>query len=239
MKRLVLLIGLFVVGQSFVSTAKGAGDITSMAEELSIAQTVNSGAEAATPNLGMVKEANVATPDEKAANLSTLPTNVVEANAGDVNTTGVDDVNATKEPNTEDLEARISEDLEKAFESVKQDGQKERGEWLRFEPRERIGLAKTVQNQTMDELKVLREIAAEEKADKTIKAIDMLIADRKERYEKVISRMELEEEKIRRREQLREERSRDRGEPRRNERLQRSREIPPKRETTGPNVGNY
>jgi hypothetical protein len=233
---LVLLIGLFVAGQSFVSTAKGAVDIASTAEELRIAETVKSGEEAATPKVkaGKVKDANVTGAGEKAAKIGSSSEGVGEANMGDVNMPGAD-VNVAREPNEENLKAGMSEDLEKAFAEVKRGGQKEGREWMRFDAEQRMGLAKAIQSQVLDELNVLRGIAVEEKAIKTTAAIDILIADRKERYEKVLNRMESEDEKARRQKQLRDERGRDK-EPRRNERPVRSKELPPKRETgTGTN----
>jgi len=101
-------------------------------------------------------------------------------------------------------------DIEKAFEDVKQSGQKEGREWLRFKDKERISLARAIQGQVLDELNVLREIAVEEDAVKTTAAIDMLIADRQERYEKVLTRIETEDEKMRRREEMRSKRVRER-----------------------------
>lgn len=244
---LVLSIGLFVAGQSFVSTAKGAVDIASTAEELRIAETVKSGEEAATPKVkaGKVKDANVTGAGEEAAKIGSSSEGVGEANMGagstsspqDVNTTAAD-VNVVREPNEENLKAGMSEDLENAFAEVKRGGQREGREWLKFKAEQRMGLAKAIQSQVLDELNVLRGIAVEGNAIKTTAAIDILIADREERYKKVLERMESEDEKARCQKQLQDERSRDK-EPRRNERPVRNRELPPRRETgTGTNGGS-
>lgn len=194
LSRSVLLIGLFVVGQSFVPTADSAFNAASMAEELSIMETV---AGATASKEGGVKDVNVTGPSRSIEGIS------------DVNVTGAD-ANTAVEPNEEDPHVKMLKDIEKAFEDVKQSGQKEGREWLRFKDKERISLARAIQGQVLDELNVLREIAVEEDAVKTTAAIDMLIADRQERYEKVLTRIETEDEKMRRREEMRSKRVRER-----------------------------
>jgi len=199
--RLVLLIGLFVVGQSFVSTADGAVGAASIAEELNVMGIV---ANATASKTGKVGDANVPGSGGEARSLGRSFEGV-----GDVNVTGAD-ANTTVEPNVEGPHAKMLKDIEKAFEDVKRGGQKEGREWLKFKDKERISLTRAIQGQVLDELDVLREIAVEEEAVKTTAAIDMLIADRQERYKKVLTRMETEDEKMRRREELRNKRERDR-----------------------------
>lgn len=201
LSRSVLLIGLFVVGQSFVPTAEGAVNITSMAEELSVMETV---ANATASKTGKVVDANAPDSGGEARG----PGRSFEG-AGDVNMAGVDS-NIPMEPNAEDPQVKMLKDIEKAFENLKRGGQREGREWIKLEGKEGMGLVKVVQKQLLDELNVLREIAAEEEAVKTTAAIDKLLADRQERFEKVLKRIEAEDEKLQRKEQIRERRSRER-----------------------------
>ncbi len=192
LSRAVLLIWLFVVGQSFVPTAEGTVGAASMAEELSIMETV---AGATASKTGKAGDANATVPDVNATSV------------GDVNMTGAD-ANIPREPNAEDLHAKMLEDIEKAFENLKRGSQKEEREWVQLKAEEKTDLVKAVRKQLLAELDVLREIAVEEEAVKTTAAIDMLIADRQGRFEKVLKRMKAEDEKMQRREQLRNKRER-------------------------------
>ncbi len=194
LSRSVLLIGLFVVGQSFVPTAEGTVGAASMAEELSIMETV---AGATASKTGKAGDANATVPDVNATSI------------GDVNMTGAD-ANIPKEPNAEDLQAKMLEDIEKAFEELERGSQKEERGWLQLKAEKKTELVKAVQKQLLDELNVLREIAVEEGAVKTTAAIDKLLGDRQERFEKVLERLDVETEKIQRKEQMRERRSRER-----------------------------
>lgn len=205
MKRLVLsssvlLIGLFVVVQSFVPTAKCAVNVASTAEELSIMETV---ANATAPKTGTVGDANATDSGGEARG----PGRSFEG-VRDVNMTRAD-TNIAAEPNAEDLQAKMLEDIEKAFENLRRGSQKEERGWLQLKAERKMQLAKTVQEQLLDELNVLRKIAVEEGAVKTTAAIDMLISDRQEQLKTMLKRMEAEEEKMQRREQMQERRSRD------------------------------
>ena len=219
LSRSVLLIGLFVVGQSFVPTAEGTVGAASMAEELSIMETV---ATAAVSKTGKVRDANATVPDANAVG----PGRSFEG-IGDVNMTGAD-ANIPKEPNAEDLQAKMLEDIEKAFEELKRGSQKEERGWLQLKAEKKTELVKAVQKQLLDELNVLREIAVEEEAVKTTAAIDKLLGDRQERFKKVLKRMDVENEKMQRKEHLRNKRERDRDRERDRER-DRDRERRPRR----------
>lgn len=208
MKRLVLLIGLFVVVQGFVPAAKCAVDITSMAEEMKIMETV---AGATASKAGKVRDANAIVPDRSIEGIRDI--NVTEA-----------DANTAVEPNEEDPHAKMLEDIEKAFENIKRGGQREERGWIQLKAEEKTDLIKAVRDQVLNELNVLREIAIEEEAVKTTAAIDKLLADREERFEKVLKRMEAEEEKMQRKEQLRSKRGRERDRDRDKERRQRKRD---------------
>lgn len=214
LSRSVLLIGLFVVGQSFVPTAEGTVGAASMAEELSIMETV---ANATASKASKVGDANAIVPDANAAG----PSRSFEG-VGDVNMTGAD-ANIPGEPNAEDLQAKMLEDIEKAFEELKRGSQKEERGWLQLKAEKKTELVKAVQKQLLDELNVLREIAVEEGAVKTTAAIDKLLGDRQERFKKVFERMEAENEKMQRKEQLRNRRSRERDRDRDRDRERRQR----------------
>jgi hypothetical protein len=201
LSKSVLLIGLFVAGQSFVPTAKGAVSAASMAEELSIMETV---ASATASKINKVGDANTTDSSGEARGPGRSSEGV-----SDINITGAD-ANITAEPNEENLQAEMLKDIEKAFDELKRGGQREGREWMRLKSEEGMNLVKTVQDQLLNELNVLREIAAEEEAVKTTAAIDKLLRDRQERFERVLKRMEAEDEKMQRKEQRRERRSRER-----------------------------
>ena len=72
-------------------------------------------------------------------------------------------------------------------------GNKEVHAWLNKEAKNRITLAKAVHNQVNAELEFLLEIAIEEGAEKTIDAIDQLLAARNTRFEKIIKKLQVEQ----------------------------------------------
>ena len=142
----------------------------------------------------------------------------------DVN--AVADVNVAAEPNA--AKAEWIEELEKALERVKREGEKEIRAWLRGEIENKPRLAEAVQEQVAAELNFIREFAVEEGAVKTTEAVDRLLAGRNERFEEITKRMEEE----RRRERLREReerRGRDREQRRRDREDRRTRERPSRR----------
>jgi len=179
-------------------------------------------ATAAVSKTGKVRDANATVPDANAVG----PGRSFEG-IGDVNMTGAD-ANIPKEPNAEDLQAKMLEDIEKAFEELKRGSQKEERGWLQLKAEKKTELVKAVQKQLLDELNVLREIAVEEEAVKTTAAIDKLLGDRQERFKKVLKRMDVENEKMQRKEHLRNKRERDRDRERDRER-DRDRERRPRR----------
>ena len=97
--------------------------------------------------------------------------------------------------------------LENTFERVNKSSRDEIREWMRSRLEHRITLLKAVQEQRNQEFGLLRELAVEEGAVKTIEAIDHLLAARRERYEDVISRTEQERKKLLRKEREEKERA--------------------------------
>lgn len=141
----------------------------------------------------------------------------------------ITDVNSIADANAVKSRIRAFEGLERALEKIDKEGKKETRELMLSDARNRLDLAKAVQEQVIAELNFLRGLAVEEGAVKTTAAIDGLLVDRQERFGKVIKRMEKESEKMR----LHNERERKRRErePRRREREgRRTRERPSRRE---------
>ncbi len=142
------------------------------------------------------------------------------------------DANATTDPNV--IRARIEqfEGLQEALNKVTREGKNEMREWKRSTAEDNLDLAQTVQEQVTAELNFLRELAVEEGAVKTTAAIDGLLADRQERFGKIIEKMERDREKLRRRSEREDRRRRERDRGRERERgreRDRGREREPRR----------
>lgn len=119
------------------------------------------------------------------------------------------DANSPAEPNAvKTVAEEIPEELAEAMRRIESEGRAETREWMRGEAGNRINLAKTVQEQVTTELNFLRQFAVEEGAVKTTKAIDLLLANRQQRLERILERME--EQKQRDSEQDKPTRTRDR-----------------------------
>ena len=119
------------------------------------------------------------------------------------------DANSPAEPNAvKTAIEEIPEELAEAMQHIERQGRTETREWMRGEAGNRINLAKTVQEQATTELNLLRQFAVEEGAVKTTKAIDLLLANRQQRLERILERME--EQRKRDREQDRPTRTRER-----------------------------
>ena len=101
------------------------------------------------------------------------------------------------DPNAVKTKTKESEKLEKALERINRESQKEIRLWMHTGVENRKGLAKAVQKQVVTELSFIRDFALEEGAVRTVEAIDRLLADRNERFEKMVKRMAT-EEKVRR-----------------------------------------
>lgn len=128
-------------------------------------------------------------------------------NAADANS--IADVNIAADANAvADANAmRGFRGLEKTLERVNKSGRDEIREWMRSRLEHRITLLKAVQERRNQEFGLLRKLAVEEGAVRTVEAIDHLLAARRERYEDVISRTEQERKKLLRREREEKERA--------------------------------
>lgn len=136
------------------------------------------------------------------------------------------DANSVTDPNKPAY--MMFEGLEEALKRVNKESRKEIREWTRSTAEDKTSLVKAVQEQVMAEFNFLRELAVEEGAEKTVAAIDGLIADREKRFEEITQKMEEARKRLRKREERRgkdRDRTRER-EPRRRDREDRSKRTP-------------
>lgn len=87
------------------------------------------------------------------------------------------------------------EGLGEALNKIGIAGEKESREWIRDALENRIRLAEIVQEQAVEELGLVRELAVKEEAVETVAAIDAIMLERYERYRATVTKME---EKLRR-----------------------------------------
>ena len=86
-----------------------------------------------------------------------------------------------------EIKTRIKtfEGLEKELEEIDSKSRLEKGAWLQSKIDNRTSLARAVQEQVKLELTFVRKIAVEEKAEKTTKTVDDVLARRQELYSKI------------------------------------------------------
>ena len=101
------------------------------------------------------------------------------------------DVNNVVDPNKPQIDKE--NETEKSLLHIDQEGKKEVREWLNRKVENRIALAKAVQRSTIAELTLLRQLAIEEEAEKTVQAVDQLLAARNKRFEKIIKKLQAEQ----------------------------------------------
>lgn len=111
----------------------------------------------------------------------------------------VADVNVPVDPNTSSdpnvLKEHFPEVL-KAVEKIGKKGKKEIGAWRRLKAEGSSELFISAIEQATAELNLIKKYAAEEGAVKTKAAIELLLADRAERFSKIAKRLEREEERL-------------------------------------------
>jgi hypothetical protein len=123
------------------------------------------------------------------------------------------DVNeAVAEPN--EAEKEMAE-LEKKFERLDKTAGQETQEWMRRSSENRVKMLEATQKQTVAELTLIKNLALEEGATKTVKAVDILIQRRSERYEQMIASAKERQEKDATREERESKTSRERKDRRR------------------------
>jgi len=120
----------------------------------------------------------------------------IGAGGKDFNAPLVSDANRPGEPNGRLSALDAYEGLDGELTAMVRADQKDVRLWLEGDLGNNVALAKMVERQVQRELKFLRGIAVEEKADKTAVAIDGLIAKRKEISGKLIHKMQTEQGKL-------------------------------------------
>jgi len=89
------------------------------------------------------------------------------------------------------------EGLAESVDKVGTAGRQESREWMRGSLEDRIRLAEVVQGQAVEELGLIRELAAKEGAKETVAAIDAIVLERYERYKAMVTRMEEQRRRMR------------------------------------------
>ncbi len=110
-----------------------------------------------------------------------------DANAG-AGSTKVADVNQVGEPNEADV-------VEKEFQQASKAADMEYQEVMRQSTENRVKMMTAVQKQTMAELEFIRDLAIQEGATKTAKAVELAIEKRKARYDEMIQNVKERQER--------------------------------------------
>ena len=93
-------------------------------------------------------------------------------------------------------QVKAFEGLDKALEKVDTQSRDETRQWMRGPVEEGMKLAQAVQEQVVEELTLVRELAVKDGAKKTVAAIDALMLERHQRYGMMLTRMERERRKM-------------------------------------------
>jgi hypothetical protein len=117
----------------------------------------------------------------------------------------VNDANAPAEAN--EPKYKMYEGLEDELIQLDEEADKEMHEWARGDAESkiesRIKLVEAVQEQVLAELQFVKDLAVEEKAEKTAAAIDGLIANRQKRFDDVLEKLEKRRQQEKKREDRR------------------------------------
>ena len=120
-------------------------------------------------------------------------------------TVDANDTNAPAEAN--EPKYKMYEGLEEELLQLDEEAEKEMHEWARGDAESkiesRIKLIEAVQEQVIAELQFVKDLAVEEKAEKTAAAIDGLIANRQKRFDDVIDKLEKRRQQEKKREDRR------------------------------------
>ncbi len=127
----------------------------------------------------------------------------------DKKTFQIDDSKKPGDVNDVNIGDENLEELKTAFRPIELKGRKEIREWTRKTQLQMTTLAKAVNEQVIAELNFIREMAMKENALETAAAIDIILQNRKERFEEVSGQLEKLEERQRELEE-RKERARSR-----------------------------
>ena len=111
------------------------------------------------------------------------------------------DSNSVGEPNKVKLPEDVIEELDSRLSVLDREGDEEARLWMRGKEEDKPELLSTMQDQVTAELKFLQEVAVEEGAAKTAGAIELLLARRQARYEKVVIKLEKDQERLKQKEE--------------------------------------
>ena len=111
------------------------------------------------------------------------------------------DSNSVGEPNKVKLPEDVIEELDSRLSLLDRQGGEETRLWMRGKEEDKPDLLNEMQAQVTAELKFLQEVAVEEGAAKTAGAIELLLARRQERYEKVAKKLEKDLERLKQKEE--------------------------------------
>ena len=94
-------------------------------------------------------------------------------------------VDLLADPNEITARIKTFDGLEQAIVGLAKKSSKEMGYWAQSRYDNRTSVARAVESQVEEELALVKKIAVEEKATKTVEAIDALVKQKQERYKKV------------------------------------------------------
>ena len=167
MKRLIFVIAILLMGFfGLVSVLSGAED-------------VNDGRAA-----GVENPASEGTPAPQKASRVNVPADVKAI-------VGPNEPNAVLGPN--DVNEVIRKQfgpLENIWRRLDSSGQKELNAWMEQSIEKRTNIVKVVNEQIISELEFVRQLAVQEKASKTVIAVDRLLQSRKLRVESVLKQLD-------------------------------------------------
>jgi hypothetical protein len=112
------------------------------------------------------------------------------------------------DPNKIEAEIKAFEGLERELDELDRKGADESRQWLQKEAGNKMALAKSSHENIMDELMFIRKLAVEEGAKKTTAAIEGLLLNRQQRFDKLNEK--LQEQRKEERKELRRENVRSR-----------------------------
>ncbi|HUT29258.1 MAG TPA: hypothetical protein VMX13_05655 [Sedimentisphaerales bacterium] len=116
---------------------------------------------------------------------------ISKAPGGEGENSLIGDLEFLADPNAVKTKLKKYKGLEQELDKVTKASAKEMREWGQGLVEERMDLAEAVNKQTVAELVFVRQVAVEEGALKTAAAIDGLLLDRQDRFEKVSKKIEM------------------------------------------------
>jgi hypothetical protein len=97
-------------------------------------------------------------------------------------------IDPNSDPNA--LKAKWQKSLDEAMEKLEKNKESDSREWTQRSAESRVNRIKSLDKQVTEELDLIRKTAVEEKAARTVETIDRVLANRKERLDKLIDSIE-------------------------------------------------